>query len=97
LTHQVYWTNASATAPASATYMNAVYKSSASVPATPNYLAEAEQQVQSSVLQQGTVAPKEKASGVVWFERDKSPQQLNLRIFVGDQIFEFPLSFPPHN
>jgi len=97
LTHQVYWTNASATAPASATYMNAVYKSSAAVPATPNYLAEAAQQVQSSVLQSGTVAPKEKSSGVVWFERDKNPQQLNLRVFVGDQIFEFPLSFPPRN
>src|SRR5580704_15212938 len=44
LTHQVYWTNASATAPASATYTNAVYKSS-TVP-TPNYLTDAAQQVQ---------------------------------------------------
>jgi hypothetical protein len=96
LTHQVYWTNSSATAPASATYMNAVYKTSAYVPTTPNYLAEATQQVQSAVLQQGNVGPKEKASGVVWFERDKNSQQLNLRIFVGDQIFEFPLSFPQH-
>jgi hypothetical protein len=96
LTHQVYRTNASATAPASATYMNVVYKTSATVPATPNYLEEAAQQMQSSVLQPGTLAPKEKSSGVVWFERDKGPQQLNLRIFVGDQIFEFPLSFPQH-
>jgi hypothetical protein len=96
LTHQVYWTNASATAPASATYRNAAYKTSAPVPATPNYLAEAAQQVQSSVLQPGTIGPKEKSSGAVWFERDKNPQQLNLRIFVGDQIFEFPLSFPQH-
>jgi hypothetical protein len=96
LTHQVYWTNSSATAPASATYMNAAYKASAYVPATPNYLADVAQQVQSAVLLQGNVGPKEKASGVVWFERDKSPQQLNLRIFVGDQIFEFPLSFPQH-
>jgi hypothetical protein len=95
LTHQVYWTNSSATAPASATYMNAVYKAS-TVP-TPNYLAEVAQQVQSNVLLAATVSPKEKASGVVWFERDKNSQQLNLRIFVGDQIFEFPLSFPPHN
>jgi hypothetical protein len=94
LTHQVYWTNASATAPASATYMNVVYKASASVPATPNYLEEAAQQVQASVLKPGTLAPKEKSSGAVWFERDKNPQQLNLRVFVGDQIFEFPLSFP---
>jgi hypothetical protein len=64
------------------------------VPATRNYLEEGAQQVQTTVLQSGTVAPKEKSSGVVWFERDKNPQQLNLRIFVGDQIFEFPLSFP---
>ncbi len=96
LTHQVYWTNSSASAPASATYINAVYKPSASVP-TPNYLADAAQQVQSNVLQAATVGAKEKASGVVWFERDKNSQQLNLRIFVGDQIFEFPLSFPQHN
>jgi hypothetical protein len=96
LTHQVYWTKASATAPASATYLNAVYKTSASVPATPNYLAEAAQQVQSSELRPATFAPNEKSSGAVWFERDKNPQQLNLRIFVGDQIFEFPLSFPQH-
>jgi hypothetical protein len=96
LTHQVYWTNSSATAPASATYMNAAYKTSAYVPATTNYLADIAQQVQSAVLAQGNIGPKEKASGVVWFERDKSPQQLNLRIFVGDQIFEFPLSFPQH-
>ena len=97
LTHQVYWTNASATAPASATYMNAVYKTSAAVQTTPNYLGEITKQVQSSVLQAQTVASKEKASGVVWFERDKNSLQLNLRIFVDDQIFEFPLSFPPRN
>jgi len=96
LTHQVYWTNASASAPASAVYTNAVYKSGFVAP-TPNYLAEAEQQVQSTVLQSATVGPKEKASGVVWFERDKNSQQLNLRIFVGGEIFEFPLSFPQHN
>src|SRR5271168_2234262 len=96
LTHQVYWTNASASAPASAIYANAVYKSGATAP-TPNYLSEATQQVQSTVLQAATVGPKEKASGVVWFERDKNSQQLNLRVFVADQIFEFPLSFPQHN
>jgi hypothetical protein len=94
LTHQVYWTNASATAPASAVYTNAVYKTSAAAAATPNYMVDATQQVQSTVLQAATVGPKEKASGVVWFERDKNLQQLNLRIFIGDQIFEFPLSFP---
>jgi uncharacterized protein YgiM (DUF1202 family) len=97
LTHQVYWTNSSATAPASATYMSAVYKTSAVVRTTPNYLGEITQQVQSNVLQAQTVATKEKVSGVVWFERDKNSQQLNLRIFIDDQIFEFPLSFPPRN
>jgi hypothetical protein len=96
LTHQVYWTNSSASAPASAIYMNAAYKPSA-VPTT-NFLGDtAAQQVQSNVLQSASVAPKEKAVGVVWFERDKNAEQLNLRIFVGDQIFEFPLSFPQHN
>jgi hypothetical protein len=97
LTHQVYSTNASASAPASATYAKAAYKTSSYVPSTPNYLAEEAQQLQTSVLDPGSLEPKEKASGVVWFERDKSPQQLNLRIFVGDLIFEFPLSFPAHN
>ncbi len=98
LTHQVYWTNASATAPASATYVSASYKPSGYIPATPNYLAaEQNQQVLSTVLQAQSLEPRQKASGVVWFERDKNPQQLNLRVFVGDQIFEFPLSFPQHN
>ncbi|MHB8500768.1 MAG: SH3 domain-containing protein [Candidatus Acidiferrales bacterium] len=97
LTHQVYWTNASATAPASATYLNTAYTNSAYVPVTTNYLAQEAQQVQASVLEAQTLAPKDKTSGVVWFQRDKNAQELNLRIFVSDQIFEFPLSFPPHN
>jgi hypothetical protein len=97
LTHQVYWTNASATAPASSVYMNAVYKPSAPVAATPNFLASEAQQVQAPVLQARTLDLKDHAAGVVWFERDKNAQQLNLRVFVGDQIFEFPLSFPHHN
>ncbi len=96
-THQAYWTNASATAPASATYRNAVYKTSAYVPATPNFLGDVTHQVQSNVLHEATVGPKEKATGVVWFDRGKNPQQLTLRIFVGDQTFEFPLTFPRHN
>jgi len=95
-THEVYWTNATATAPA-ASLLAASYKSSANV-VTTNYLAQNAQQVQSPapVLESRTLAPKEKTAGVVWFERDKNPQQLTLRIFVNDQIFEFPLSFPQH-
>jgi hypothetical protein len=95
LAHQVYSTNASASAPASAVYRNAVYKTSTAP--TPNYLVNADQQVQANVLEAATVNPKEKACGVVWFERDKNADQVNLRVFVGDQIFEFPLSFPQHN
>jgi len=94
-THEVYWTSASATAPASAMFQNAAYKTSGYV-ATTNYLAQDVQPAPASVLQARTLAPKEKACGVVWFERDKNLQQLNLRIFVNDQIFEFPLSFPQH-
>ncbi|MGH9742344.1 MAG: hypothetical protein ACRD51_08335 [Candidatus Acidiferrum sp.] len=94
LTHQVYWTNASAIAPASATYMDAVYKTSTPVAPTPNYLAQQAQELQASVLSAQTLAPKGKTSGVVWFQRDKNAHELNLRVFVNDQIFEFPLSFP---
>jgi hypothetical protein len=97
LTHQVYWTNATATAPASATYRNADYKTSAYVSPTPNFLAQEAQEAQAPVLQAATLSPKDKTSGVVWFQRDKNARELNLRIFVGDQIFQFPLSFPPHN
>jgi len=93
-THEVYWTSANATAPG-ASFQNAAYKNGANV-ITTNYLAQDAQQTLVPILEARTLAPKEKAAGVVWFERDKNPQQLNLRIFVNDQIFEFPLSFPQH-
>jgi hypothetical protein len=92
-THEVYWTNSSATAPA-ASFQNASYKTG--YVATTNYLAQNAQSTQAPVLQEQTLAPKEKTCGFVWFERDKNPQQVTLRIFVNDQIFEFPLSFPQH-
>jgi len=31
----------------------------------------------------------------VWFERSKNPQQLVLRIPIGNDMLEFPLSFQP--
>jgi hypothetical protein len=92
-THEVYWTNASATAPA-ASFQNAAYKPG--YVATTNYLAQTAQPTQAPVLEEQTLTPKEKTCGVVWFERDKNAQQMTLRIFVNDQIFEFPLSFPQH-
>jgi hypothetical protein len=91
MTRQVYGANASA--PASATYTDAAYKSSDYAPATPNYFARQSSQIESAALQAGTLGPTQQTSGVVWFQRDKNAQELNLRIFVGDQIFEFPLSF----
>lgn len=96
MTHQVYWTNASATAPASLASAPATYKPAAFVESSPNYLAQDMAQTQAPVLTPRTLAPNEKTSGVVWFERDKNPQYLTLRIFVDDYIFEFPLSFAQH-
>ncbi|HLZ52782.1 MAG TPA: hypothetical protein VKP61_18675 [Candidatus Acidoferrum sp.] len=95
MTRQVYGANASA--PASATYTDAAYKSSDYAPATPNYFARQASQMESAVLQAEALSPKQQTSGVVWFQRDKNAQELNLRIFVGDQIFEFPFSFPQQN
>lgn len=95
-THLAYSTKASAISPASAIHSNVSYDTKRVIVAAPNFLAMNSQQDQTPVLYEGSVAPNEKAAGVVWFERDKNPQDLNLRIFVGDQIFEFPLSFPKH-
>jgi hypothetical protein len=97
-THQVYWTNVSAVAPSTPGDTTvAVGLQKAAFVSTPNYLAQDIAQSQPPVLAAGALAPKDKAAGVVWFERDKNPQQLTLRIFVDDEIFEFPLSFPPRN
>jgi hypothetical protein len=97
MTRQVYGANASAIAPASASYTDVADKSSDYTPTTPNYFARQSSQMESAVLQAGTLGPKQQTFGVVWFQRDKNAQELNLRIFVGDQIFEFPFSFPQQN
>ncbi|MGB6595493.1 MAG: SH3 domain-containing protein [Candidatus Acidiferrum sp.] len=93
-THLVYSTRASAVAPASAVYVNATPQTRRVIIAAPNFLADQAQTDQASALFEGTLAPHEKSAGSVWFERAKNSQQLNLRIFVDNQIFEFPLSFP---
>ena len=51
------------------------------------------QQILALALKRGDVDPSDKVTGAVWFERGKNPKQLMLRIPVGDQTFEFPLSF----
>jgi hypothetical protein len=97
-THLVYSTTASAVAPASAVYtVTAAPQTRRVIISAPNFLAEQAQPDQASALFEGTLAPNEKSAGSVWFERDKNSQQLNLRIFVDNQIFEFPLSFSQHN
>lgn len=97
LHHEPSSNGASAIAPPSATYSNASYKTFMPSSATPNYLAQDSPQLFPSLLQPQTLAPKAKTAGVVWFHRDKNSRQLNLRVFVDNQIFEFPLSFPQHN
>jgi hypothetical protein len=100
VTHQVFWTTASASAPSSAVYVKADnYVPPSSDSLTPNYLAQTQpaHSAQEAVLHEGTLDPQQKVSGAVWFQRDHNPQQLNLRVFVGDQIFEFPLSFSRQN
>jgi hypothetical protein len=97
LHHEPSSDGASAIAPPSATYANASYKTSVTSSASPNYLAQDSLQQSPSVLHSQTLAPNAKTAGVVWFQRAKNSRQLNLRIFVDNQIFEFPLSFPQHN
>jgi hypothetical protein len=50
-------------------------------------------QILALALKTAVIEPSDKIAGAVWFERDKSPQQLILRIPVDTQMFEFPLSF----
>lgn len=50
-------------------------------------------QILALALKPATLEPNDKVSGAVWFERDKDPQQLMLRIPIEQTTFEFPLSF----
>jgi len=43
-------------------------------------------------LKQKTLAPGEDAQGAIIFKKDKKAADYTLRIPVGDQVFEFPLS-----
>lgn len=51
------------------------------------------QQILALALKRGDVDPNDKVAGAVWFERGKNPKQLMLRIPIGSQTLEFPLSF----
>jgi hypothetical protein len=50
-------------------------------------------QILALALKPANIEPNDKVTGAVWFERSKNPQQLVLRIPIGNQTFEFPLSF----
>ena len=50
------------------------------------------QWVRDNGLKQKTLAPGEEAQGAIIFKKDKKSANYVLRIPVGDQIFEFPLS-----
>lgn len=93
-TEQASVTNLNVVAPGTTAADRPEYRNAALVQSTPDYLISEAAQPHSSALTATTVAPNEKVAGAVWFERDKNLQELTLRVFVGDQIFEFPLSFP---
>jgi hypothetical protein len=54
------------------------------------------QQILALALKRSDVDPNDKISGAVWFERGKNLKQLMLRIPIGSQTLEFPLSFNQH-
>jgi hypothetical protein len=51
------------------------------------------QQILALALKRTDLDPNDKITGAVWFERGKNPKQLMLRIPIGSQTLEFPLSF----
>lgn len=56
-------------------------------------LGNTAQQILALALKPASLDPNDKVAGAVWFERGKNPQQLMLRIPIGSQTLEFPLSF----
>ncbi len=50
------------------------------------------QRVLAAALKPATLAPTFSASGVVWFEREKDPKEVLLRVPVGDLVVEVPFT-----
>ncbi len=106
--HQVLLTQANAQPPASAHFTevhlnNASYRAS-----TPNYFTErtvpttstnkdasayASGDLLSLALKHSKLAPGQKTTGVIWFQREANARELSLRVPVGDLVFDFPLTF----
>jgi hypothetical protein len=106
--HQLLLTQANAQPPASAHFSevrlsNASYRAS-----TPNYFTErsvptatsnhdevaaAGTDLSTLALKHSKLVAGQKATGVIWFQRDANARELSLRVPVGDLVFDFPLSF----
>jgi hypothetical protein len=56
------------------------------------FSAQQGQWVRDNGLKQKTLAPGEEAQGAIIFKKDKKSADYILRIPIGDQVFEFPLS-----
>lgn len=56
-------------------------------------LGNTAEQIMALALKPASIEPNDKIAGAVWFERGKNPQHLMLRIPIGNQTVEFPLSF----
>ena len=52
-------------------------------------------EIQSLAFKDTALKPGQATSGVIWFERSPRPEELSLRVSVGDLGFDFPLSFDP--
>ena len=60
-----------------------------------DYLALSDESasVRAAALKAANLAPGQKTSGELWYDRDAKARELSLRISVGDQVFDFPFSF----
>ncbi len=106
--HEVLWTQANAQPSPSARVSDA-HVSSVSYRNSPENIfidhavpvasktreqsAPAGSELNSLVLKHTKLAPGQKTTGVVWFQRDPGARELSLRVPVGDLVFDFPLSF----
>ena len=109
--HQILWTEANAAPSASGYLVNADYRTSDNdgLNRTQNYLAQHQADVQRKAdfnphseintvaLKDAVILPSGQISGSTWFERDSKPQEMILRVPVGNLVYEFPLSFKPNN
>lgn len=107
--HEMLWTQANAQPSPSAQFSgahltNASYRTSPNifidrtVPVSVNSRdnsAPAGSELSALALKRAKLAPGQKTTGVIWFQRDPNARELSLRVPVGDLVFDFPMSFNP--